>query len=103
PNYYVGHYVLNNEEEYTVFKCGKKYGFVKGKYDYSELLETSDNCLYVGEIDFELYALAVDVYERRAQIVTKTNQMLDEGKEDSILEYRDLTKKLKGLLAEKNY
>ncbi|MBX9158609.1 hypothetical protein [Bacillus cereus] len=103
PNYYVGYYVLNDEEEYTVFKCGKKYGFVKGRYDYSKLLETSDNCLYVGEIDFELYALAVEVHERRGRIVTQTNQMLDEGKEDSILEYRDLNKKLEGLLVEKSY
>lgn len=103
PNYYEGTYVLNDEENYTILKCRTKYKFFKGEKNYYPHWKTEEGLLYEGEIDFDVYKVAIEVERLRRKIVVHTNQLLDSGEEDKIAEYRELYARLQELLVEKNY
>ncbi|PGT89987.1 hypothetical protein [Bacillus thuringiensis] len=102
PNYYEGKYVLNDEETYSILKCRTKYKIFKGAKEYYPHWNTEEGLLYEGEIDFDIYTVAIEVEKLRRQIVVYTNQLLDNGEENKITEYRELHTKLQGLLAEKS-
>ncbi|HDR7922328.1 hypothetical protein [Bacillus paranthracis] len=102
PNYYAGHYVLNDEEEYTILKCGKEYRFYRGnKKHYPDWKDTEDkDLLYEGKIDFEIYKRSIELAGLRRQIVMYANQLLDDGQDDSIQKYKSLRKQLEDSLKE---
>jgi hypothetical protein len=94
PNYYEGSYVLNNEEEYTILKCRKTFKFYKGKKKYYPNWKETEDLLFEGEINFDLYKLALEVARLKAKIVTNTNQLLEDENDDSIARYQTLKKQL---------
>ena len=98
PNYYEGHYVLNDEEEYTILKCRTEYKFYKGKKRYYPNWKETEDLLFEGEINFEIYELSLEVFRLRGFIVTNTNQLLDDENDDSISKYKELKKKLEEMI-----
>ncbi|MFJ8528483.1 hypothetical protein [Bacillus sp. NPDC094106] len=102
PNYYTGHYVLNDEEEYTILKCGKEYRFYKGKRTYFPNWEDTEDkdLLYEGVISFDIYKLSIELEHLRRKIVMYTNQLLDDENYDLIQNYKNLKKQLEDLLKE---
>lgn len=102
PNYYEGHYVLNDEEEYTILKCRTTYRFYKGvKSYYPHWKSDEETPIFEGEIDFELYSAALELERTRVEIVTKTNQILDEDNTDSIASYKASKHKLDKMILER--
>lgn len=100
PNYYAGHYVLNDEEEYTILKCGKEYRFYKGnKKHFPDWKDTEDkDLLYEGIINFEIYKMSIELAVLRRKIVTYANQLLDDEQYDSIQKYKSLKTQLEDSL-----
>jgi hypothetical protein len=98
PNYYEGSYVLNDEQEYTILKCKDKYKFFRGMKHYYPHWGKEEELIYEGDIDFELYELAIEVCKLRASIVTETNKLLDDESNNSIERYYSLKSKLKEAL-----
>lgn len=105
PNYYAGHYVLNDEEEYTILKCGKEYRFYKGNKNYfPDWKDTEDkDLLYEGMINFEIYKMSIELAVLRRQIVTYANQLLDDEQYGSIQKYKNLKTQLEDSLKEVIY
>lgn len=102
PNYYEGRYVLNDEEEYTILKCRTSYKFYKGKKSYYPDWKNPEEIpLFEGEIDFEMYALALEAERKRGSIVTRTNEILDSDGDDQIAAYKTLKQALKEMIQER--
>lgn len=77
PNYYEGIYVLNDEEEYSILKCGTKYKFYKGRKFYYPDWNKDEGLIFTGDINFDLYKKARDLEVIRKNIIMKTNKLLD--------------------------
>lgn len=98
PNYYEGCYVLNDEKEYTILKCRTSYKFFRGKKRYYPNWKDTDDLIFEGEIDFNIYEVALTVQKLRKQIVTYTNHILDEESNSKFTKYRELKAGLDCLL-----
>lgn len=103
PNYYEGHYVLNDEEEYTILKIKGSYKFFKGRKTYYPNWKDSEDLIFEGEINFDIYKLALEVDQLRRDIVVHTNNILDDDDNDKISEYKTKLKDLKILLKDNGY
>lgn len=89
-NYYTGHYVLNDEEQYTILKFKTTYKFFKGEKKFSSDWKDTKDLIYQGEIDFDVYKLSLEVADVKRRILGQTNQILDEENEDIIMHYKNL-------------
>lgn len=78
PNYYAGRYMLNDEEMYTILKCGTAFKFYKGEKRYYPDWEGEEDLLYKGDIDFDVYELALEVNDLKRRLVLHTNEVLEE-------------------------
>jgi len=95
-NYYFGKYVLNDEEEYTILKYKDKYKFYKGvKSFYPDWESEVNDLLYEGNIDFDVYKLAIDKFKLRRDITININKILDDDGNSSILKYKYCERTLK--------
>jgi hypothetical protein len=94
PNYYEGYYVLNDEEEYTILRYQKVYKFFKGNKTFYPHWAITDDLIFEGELNFDVFRLAKEVRNLRRQIITFTNQILDE-EENTIAKYKESLRKLK--------
>lgn len=91
PNRYNGSFILNNEEEYKIKKCGKTVYFYKGTAFDSP---SEEDLLWKEEINFDIYKQAIKVSELRRSIVTFTNHMLDDTDNNKIEQYYQARKEL---------
>jgi hypothetical protein len=101
PNRYNGSFILNNEEEYKIKKCGKTVYFYKGTAFDSPSEGEEEVLLCKEEINFDIYKQAIEVSKLRGSIVMYTNHMLDDTGNNKIEQYyqarKELDKKLKTL------
>ncbi|MDB5053484.1 MAG: hypothetical protein JWM44_1534 [Bacilli bacterium] len=97
PNYYDGCYVLNDEEEYSILKCRTTYKFFKGQKSYYPNWKDTDDLIFEGEINFDVYRVALEAARLRKFIVTSMNQILDDESNDAIARYKESIRKLKEL------
>lgn len=102
PNYYEGTFVLNDEEQYTILKCKKQYKLFKGTKHFYPDWEKEKDLLYSGEINFAVYAIALEVNRLRRIIVTDTNKFLDEEDIHLITDYKELKKELEAKIVTEN-
>lgn len=98
PNYYEGCYVLNDEEIYTILKHKTSYKFYKGKKSYYPNWKDIDALIFEGEINFEIYKLALEVERLKRFIVTSMNQILDDENNDAVSRCQNSMKQLKELI-----
>lgn len=94
PNYFSGHYVLNDEKEYTIIKHRNKYTFFKGKVSHSTNLESADCVIKTGEIDFTRYKKSLEMERLKMYIINNINKIISTD-DDSIEQYKQLVKELK--------
>lgn len=102
PNYYEGYYVLNDEQDYTILKCGTKYKFYRGTKKYYPNWSKDEDLIYEGNINFDVYKIALEVQRLRSYIVTNTNYLLDTEDDDSIAQYKELKCQLKEMMEQES-
>lgn len=95
PNFYEGHYVLNDEKEYTILKHKDEYQFLRGELSRSHTLDYSDYLLEKGKIDFTKYKKALEMERLKLHTIMNVNQILSNDEDDTIERYQKLVKELK--------
>ena len=94
PNRYTGSYLLNNEEEYKIEKCRNTIKFYKSMCYHSVTAGEKHELLYEGELNFEVYEKAVEVYNLRRKLIIYTNELLDSGLGEKVQAYEKARKEL---------
>lgn len=95
PNYYSGSYVLNDEETYTILKCGDTVKFFKGEKSYYPDFKKEEDLIGVETIDFDLYALSLEYAECKRKLLGFTNRLLDEDRlVETAVRLKELEKEL---------
>lgn len=94
PNRRRGSFVLNDEQEYRIEKCGKTVKFFKETCYGSPRSNVEDVLLYEEDVDFDIYKQTLEVAELRRSIVVFTNQMLDDVDNNKIEQYYQARKEL---------
>lgn len=94
PNFYTGNYVLNDDEEYTIFKHKGRYQFMRGKLSGWVNTDGDKFLIEEGDIDIAMYEKSLELESLHKYIAYNINTILKDETNDAIDRYKQLEKEL---------
>lgn len=100
PNYYIGHYVLNDNNDYSIIKYKGNFKIYKGNKHFYPNWKSDEDLIFEDNIDFDVYSVSLQYNELRSSILWNPQLMLKNGL-DYFKKYYEVENRLEELFIKK--